>query len=246
VTMPDLEILESLTRDYAAFQARKSGLATALGGFMALLMTLQVISHQVRTFSESLWRLQAALVFLMPVLWLPLKEWLFRYLYRDLGPVKALPDLTLERRKWQWLFLVAMVLMSFQTMALLGFVSGYIGVLRYPETIKNLPSQLPSIWMAWLWVAAMPWLYLLAAPWWIRGVEEAQAYLVLVGQSVIWIAFSFNREGANVTAATKAWLLPLFLVIQVAVFAWAIRTIRRGWQEHREYLALLKAPPGES
>lgn len=37
MTTTDLETLAALTRDYAAFQPRKSGLATALGGLMAIL-----------------------------------------------------------------------------------------------------------------------------------------------------------------------------------------------------------------
>ena len=38
MTAPNLDALITLTRDYAVFQARKSGLATALGGLMAVLL----------------------------------------------------------------------------------------------------------------------------------------------------------------------------------------------------------------
>lgn len=242
----DLEKLEALTHDYAEFDSRKSGLATALGGAMALLMTLHVFSHATRTLLGPWWRLQAILIFLMPLLWLPLKQLLFHWLYRGLGPVKALQDAAHEQRKWRWIFAIALILMTFQTLALLGFVSGYASVLQRPEVIQQLPARLPSLWMSWLWVAALPWLYLLLAPWWIKGVEEARAYLVLVGQGVIWIAFGFNQVGANIDRATRGWMLPVFLGIQLGVFVWALRTIRRGWKEHREYLAILQALPRES
>jgi len=242
----DLKALEVATQTYAEFDSRKSGLATALGGVMALVMTLQVFSHTVRTISGSGWRVQAALIFLLPVFWLPLKEALFRLLYRDLGPVKALPEAAHEQRRWRWIFAIAVAVVTFQTLVLLGFVGGFAEVLRHPETAAQLPSRLPSLWTSWLWVAAVPWLYLLLAPWWIKGVEEARAYLVLVGQGLILIAFSFNQVGANLSHATRAWLLPCFLVIQVGVFVWAILTIKRGVQEHLGYLALLRSLPRES
>ena len=44
MTTPDLKALEALTRDYAAFQSRKSGLATALGGLMAIVLVLAAMS----------------------------------------------------------------------------------------------------------------------------------------------------------------------------------------------------------
>ena len=70
-------------------------------------------------------------------------------------------------------------------------------------------------------------------------MEEARAYLVLVGQGVIWIAFSFNQEGANVSHAAKGWMVPVFMAIQLGVFLWALRTIQRGWGEHCAYKSLL-------
>jgi len=235
----DFQKLEAATLDYADFDSRKSGLATALGGVMALIMTLHVFSHSMRLLFGPWWRVQAVLIFLMPLLWLPLKQLLFQLLYRGLGPVKALPEVAHEQMKWRWIFVIAMVLMSFQTLVLLGFVNGYAGVLRHPESIGQLPTRLPSLWTTWLWVASLPWLYLLVAPWWIKGVEEARAYLVLVGQGVIWIAFSFNQEGANVSKAAKGWMVSVFLAIQLGVFLWALRTIKRGWGEHRAYKTLL-------
>jgi hypothetical protein len=239
--MSDIDIrhLEALTHNYAEFDSRKSGLATALGGVMALLMTLQVFSHSMRMLLGPWWHLQAALIFFMPLLWLPLKQLLFHLLYRGLGPVKAIPDLAYEQAKWRWIFAIALLLMTFQTLVLLGFVSGYANVLRHPETISQLPARIPSVWMSWMWVATLPWLYLLVAPWWIKGVEEARAYLVLVGQGIIWIAFSFNTEGANVSRATRGWLVPAFMAIQLGVFLWALRTINRGCREHRAYKSLL-------
>ena len=44
MTTLDLKALEALTRDYAAFQSRKSGLATALGGLMAIALVLAALS----------------------------------------------------------------------------------------------------------------------------------------------------------------------------------------------------------
>lgn len=236
----NIQRLEVLTHDYAEFDSRKGGLATALGGVMAILVGLNLI-HPVRSLAGSGWHVQATLVFLMPVLWLPLKQILFHRLYRELGPVKAIPDVRHEEAKWRWLFSIALVLMTFQTLALFGFVSGYAGVLSHPETIHLLPTRLPAVWMTWLWVAALPWLYLLLAPWWIKGVEEARAYLVLVSQGAVFILFSFIHEGANVSRGTRAWMIPAFLLIQLGVVVWSIRTIRRGWREHREYQALLRA-----
>lgn len=245
MTTPDLDALSALTRDYAAFQTRKSGLATALGGAMALLVGLNLF-HPIRVLAGRWWHIQAALVFFMPVIWLPLKQILFHRLYRGLGPVKALDDLDYENKKWQWIFMVALVLMTFQTLALMGFVSGYAGVLSQPETIRLLPARLPGVWQSWLWVAGLPWLYLVLAPWWIKGVEEARAYLVLAGQSSILMLFSFIHEGANINKATKVWIIPVFMLIQLGVFVWGIRTIMHGWREHREYLTLLRSLPRES
>jgi hypothetical protein len=234
----DIQRLEALTHDYAEFDSWKSGLATALGGGMALVMSLHLI-HPIRGLAGPWWHLQAALVFLMPVLWLPLKQVLFHQLYRGLGPVKAVQNLAHEQKKWRWIFMIAMVLMTFQTLTLLGFVNGFIGVLLRPDSLQQLPARLPSVWSTWLWVTTLPWLYLLLAPWWIKGVEEARAYLVLVGQGSIWIALSFLQEGANVGRGNKGWVVRIFLTIQVGVIVWAIRTIRRGWREHREYSQLL-------
>jgi hypothetical protein len=245
MSIPNLQTLDALTHDYAAFQSRKSGLATALGGVMALLASLQMF-YPVRHFSGSYWPVQEILVLLTPVLWLPLKEWTFRVLYRGLGPAKALPDVAQERAKWQWIFVIAMVLITFQTLALLGFVGDFARVLHQPEILKQIPVRMSSVWSTWMWVAALPWLYLLVAPWWIRGVEEARAYLVLVGQGVLRIAFDFNVPGADVSRETKQWIIRLFLLFQVGLLAWAIRTIRRGWREHREYLAILRSLPRES
>ena len=234
----DFQKLEAFTQDYADFDSRKSGLATALGGVMAMLMCLNLI-HPIRVLAGSWWHVQAALIFLMPLLWLPLKQLLFPLLYRELGPVKANPDVTQEQVKWRWIFSIALFLMTFQTLALLGFIRGYAGVLGHPETASLLPARLPALWLSWLWVATLPWLYLLAAPWWIKGVEEARAYLVLVGQGVVFIAFSFIHEGANVSRMVKAWMVPVFWLIQLGVFLWALRTIQRGWREHCAYKTLL-------
>lgn len=245
MTTPDLQTLEALTQDYAEFDSRKSGLATALGGALALLVGLHLF-HPVRVLAGPWWKIQATVVFLAPVLWLPLKQLLFHRLYRGLGPVKVSPDMAYEQKRWHWLFMTAMALMTFQTLTLLGILRGFLGVLSHPETLQQLPTKLPAVWTTWLWVAALPWLYLTILPWWIKGVEEARAYLVLVGQGLVWIAFSFLQEGVSIGRGGKAWAVWILLAIQAGVIVWAIRTIRRGWKEHREYLALLRALPRES
>lgn len=100
----ELSKLEALTNDYAAFQARKSGLATALGGFMALLLIV------IPMYLDFKWSAVASWLF-VPFLWLLLKQLLGRWLYRGLGGVKAVPDLRAERLRWSWVFGIAVFLL---------------------------------------------------------------------------------------------------------------------------------------
>jgi len=231
----ELTKLEALTRDYAAFQARKSGLATALGGLMALLLIVVPMNIEFR------WRDVAFLLFI-PLLWLLLKQLLGRWLYRDLGEVKAVPDLRAERLRWLWVFGIALFLMAFQVAALLGFATGILGVPLDPEQACRL-SSLPGPW-----VLGLPFVYLLAAPWWIRGVEEARVYAVLVGICAVWLwpillfrhlAWRPGPENLVFSVSTVVGLL----VVVVTVIAWAALAMIRGWREHREYVALLRALP---
>ncbi|MDP2877619.1 MAG: hypothetical protein Q8O00_15630, partial [Holophaga sp.] len=167
-----------------------------------------------------------------------------QWLYRGLGEVKPIPNAAIERKRWLWIFGIALFLFAFQTIVLLGFVSGYFNILRHPEQLNAL-RKIPLTWQPWLWVATLPWLYLVAVPWCVRGVEEAKTYAVLVGQGVIWIAYAFNREGFNVSEGMKNWLVLMFLGLQVVVLIWAVLTVKRGWREHREYLAILRSLPRE-
>lgn len=240
----DLAKLEALTKDYAAFQARKSGLATALGGVMAMLMLLHITMPHllIRWFD---WRIVARVVFLMPLLWVPLRHLLGRWLYRGFGTVKAIPDQISERRKWHWIFGLALFLMAFQTLALLGFVNGLLNFVRHPEALGQVSPSMVAKWEPWLWVGGLPWIYLAAAPVCMRGKEEARAYAVLVGQGVIWIAFAFNIEGVNVGRFAKDILVFVFLALQAGVLFWAVLAVKHGWREHREYLSMLRSLPME-
>lgn len=240
----DLAKLETLTKDYAAFQARKSGLATALGGLMAVL--LLVVPMRFDLFAKPvLGRSPMVILLFTPLLWLLLKAILGRWLYHGLGQVKAIPDLGDERRRWVWIFGIAVFLVAFQTAALGGFTTGVLG--PAPECLQANPGMaaIPGTW-----VIGLPTLYLLAAPWGIRGVEEARAYAVQVGLCAIWIwtVLLFRhlawRSGPENMAFTGATVIG-GLLLSLAVLAWASLAMIRGWREHREYLALLKSLPRE-
>lgn len=247
MTNPELERLDRMTRDYAEFQARKAGLGTALGGLMALVMTLfvaiQPLLHAVGRVVD--WRTVVTVIFLMPLLWLPLKSLLAGLLYGDLGAVRPLPDASYERQKWRWVFGLGLFLLAFQTLALLGFANGLLNFVRHPESLGRIPGSLALKWQPWLWVGGLPLLYLAAAPWGMKGREEARAYAVLVAEGIIWTAYGFSMEGVNVSGSTKGWMLWVFFGIQLGVLVWAGMAIRRGWREHLEYAALLRGLPGE-
>jgi len=72
----DLVKLESLTKDYAAFQARKSGLATALGALMAILTMPLILMHHVLVAHFGIKLVLGAVLFtyLAPLVWLVLKQ----------------------------------------------------------------------------------------------------------------------------------------------------------------------------
>jgi hypothetical protein len=229
----ELSKLEALTRDYAVFQARKSGLATALGGLMAILLLVVPMHVDFR------WK-DVAFVLLTPFLWLLLKQLLGRWLYRGFGEVKAALDPCAERFRWLWVFGIALFLLAFQAAVLACFATGRLvapmacGVLIFPGP----------------WVLGLPFLYLLAAPWWIRGVEEARAYAVLVGLCIVWLwpilmlrHFPWHA-GPEKTAFTGSSIMGL-LLLAMLVLAWSALAMIRGWREHREYLALLKSLPRE-
>lgn len=240
----ELAKLETLTRNYGTFQARKSGLGTALGGVMAMLMVLHMtVPHLFVRWVD--WRLVAGVVFLMPLLWLPLRLSIGRWLYRRLGRVTVLPDEGSERERWYWIFGIALFLMAFQTLALFGFAKGLLGFLKHPEAFGQVSPLLVLKLEPWVWVASLPWIYMVGALVSVRGKEEGRAYAVLVGQGVIWIAFAFNVEGVNVGRPAKEILVFVFLALQVGVFFWALLSMRRGWLEHREYLRMLRGLPSE-
>jgi|GEM_PF-534606 len=234
----ELSRLEALTKDYAAFQARKSGLATALGGLMVLVEVVVVMYGGGPRFSRMAW---IWVVSLMPLLWLAAKPQLERCLYRGLGQVKAVPDVVQERRRWGWILGLAIFLLFFQTFCLLGFIRWSVEWNQGPEELKELPHILAKLWGAWLWVLALPLLYLAAAPFGIRGVEEARAYTVLVAQALFFSLEIFGAHGVWLFGAFNLWLALAFLLLQFSVLVWGGLAMIRGWREHREYLALRKA-----
>ena len=248
MTTPDLEVLAALTRDYAAFQSRKSGLATALGGALVLLLFWIAVLPQV----FGIWLLQRPALewtLLAPFLWLALKELLARRLYQSLGTVKPPPDAAYERRRWFWIFGLALFLMTCLAVATYGFVSG--ALMAAKPWVKGLPEGHP-LDHPWPWLIWMPLLYLLPAPWVLRGTEEARAYAVLVGQCLLWMipAFLFGYGAfPPIRPLSKAAgiLAPLGLVtLIIGIAVWAALAMVRGWKEHREYLALLRALPREA
>jgi len=240
----ELSKLEALTRDYAAFQARKSGLATALGGLLAILlltlpMRLDLCGKPVMGGSPM------SFLLFMPFFWLLLKALLGRWLYRGLGWAKAAPDPLAELHRGLWVFGIALFLMAFQTAALAGFAAGILG--PAPQCLLSNPGYagIPGSW-----VLGLPVLYLLAAPWWIRGVEEARTYAVLVGLCAIWIwaVLLFRhliwQPGPENMTFTGSTIIG-GLLLALAILVWSSLSMIRGWREHREYLALLKSLPRE-
>ena len=127
MTTPDLDVLGALTRDYAAFQSRKSGLATALGGLMAILLALAALSPDLMG-ARVTGRLLVEYLVWMPFLWLALKWGVGRVLYRGLGPVKPSPDAAYERRRWFWIQGLALFLLAVLLAGLYAFASGLMQV----------------------------------------------------------------------------------------------------------------------
>lgn len=245
MTDPELSRLETLTRDYAAFQARKSGLVTTLGGLLVCLMFWVVLMPTV--FGVKVMQRPALEVFLLlPFLWLVLKAGLARLLYRGLGTVKPQPDPGYERRLSRWTFGLALFLMAFLIVAIYGFVSGVL--LSANPVVGKLPVDHP-LFHPWAWLIWLPLAYLIPVPWAIRGVEEARAYAVLVGQCMLWLTpvflFSFVAPGCpEVPFAVNVALATATVALPIGLLAWAALALIRGWKEHREYLEMLRALPG--
>lgn len=239
---PDLEALAALTRDYAAFQARKSGLATALGGLLAVVLVIAALSPNFMG-AQVLDHLFIEYLVWVPFLWLALKGVFGRALYRGLGTVKASPDGAYERQRWFWILGLALFLITVLLAALYAFTSGFLQA-NQPRAALFPPP---------MWILLMPFLYLLPMPWVIRGIEEARAYAVLVGQCILWLIplflFSF---GPPAPPLKTGW--GLFgdvtgiglLVLIYLVLIWGALAMVRGWKEHREYLAILRAVPREA
>ena len=242
MTPSDLDALSALTRDYAAFQTRKSGLATALGGLMAVILVLAALSPNFMGV-HVLDRLLIEYLVWVPFFWLFLRMVLGRLVYRGLGPVKAMPDAAYERRRWHWILGLALFLLAGVLMGLYAFASGRL-LAGQPRAAICPPP---------LWMLLMPFLYLLAMPWAIRGIEEARAYCVLVAQSLLWLIpwflFSFGPPSPPLKTG---WGLfgeitgISMLVLIYMVMIWGALAMVRGWKEHRDYLALLKALPREA
>lgn len=242
MTTPDLKALESLTRDYAAFQARKSGLATALGGLTAVVLVIAALSPNFMGV-QVLDRLLVEYLVWTPLFWLALKGIISRWAYRGLGPVRAMPDGAYERRRWFWILGLALFLLAVLLAALYAFAAGLLAANQPRAALHPLP----------MWMLVMPFLYLLAMPWAIRGIEEARAYVVLVGQCMLWlipyVIFSF---GPPAPPLKSGWGLfgdamgISILVLIYVVLIWGALAMVRGWREHRDYLAILRALPREA
>lgn len=242
MTTPDLEALSALTREYAAFQSRKSGLATALGGLMAVVLVIAALSPNFMG-AHAMDRLLIEYLVWVPFLWLALKAVCGRVLYRGLGTVKASPDGAYERRRWFWILGLALFLMAVALTALYAFASGFLQA-NHPRAALCPPP---------MWILVMPFLYLLPMPWAIRGIEEARVYAVLVAQCILWLIplflFSFGPPNPPMQSGwglfgniTGICLIVLIELIQI----WGALAMVRGWKEHRKYLAILRALPRES
>jgi hypothetical protein len=238
----NLEALGALTRDYAAFQSQKSGLATALGGLMAVVLVIAALSPNFMG-AHVLDRLFIEYLVWVPFLWLAVKGLGGRILYRGLGIVKASPDGTYERRRWFWILGLALFLITVLLAALYAFASGFLQA-NQPRAALCPPP---------MWILLMPFLYLLPTPWAIRGIEEARAYAVLVGQCILWLVPLFLFSFGPPTPPLKTgWGLfgditgVCLLILIYMVLIWGALAMVRGWKEHREYLALLRAVPRES
>jgi hypothetical protein len=239
MTTPDLKALEALTRNYATFQSRKSGLATALGGLLAVVLVIAALSPNFMGAQVTDHLLVEYLVW-VPFLWLVLKGLSSRVFYRGLGTVKAEADGAYERRRWFWILGLALFLLLVLTAALYAFASGFLQANHTRAAAHPLP----------LWILLMPLLYLLPMPWAIRGIEEARVYAVLVGQCILWLVpfFLFNF-GPSTPPMASGWglfgnvtgigLVVLFELVQI----WGALALVRGWKEHREYLAFMKGLP---
>jgi len=240
----DLAKLEALTKGYAAFQARKSGLGTALGGMMAMLLILVPLLRDTSICWVSGAR-YVSVMLLAPVIWLVAKVLLGRWLYRGLGEVKPTSDPAAERGRWRWIFGISLFLIAFLTAALAGFATGILGLPHDAQTLTLAKAYLPSAW-----VFGLPLLYLGLAPLAIRGLEEGRVYAVLVVQCCLWMwnllifGFLFWRPGPEPKGFTVPTVLGV-LGLALAVMVWAALAMIRGWREHREYLAMLRSLPKE-
>ncbi|MDP1831331.1 MAG: hypothetical protein Q8K67_04680 [Geothrix sp.] len=241
MTTPDLEALSAMTREYAAFQARKSGLATALGGLMAVLFLtapMYVDALGIRLMGRYL----LEYLLLAPFVWLALKTILARVLYRDLGKVKGIPDAAYERRRWFWILGIALFIGAFLVLCILGFASGFLHAIP-----AGACMTMPSLGALWL-----PLLYIVPTPWLLRGIEEARAYAVLVGECMLWFLASFLafwsvRPYGSPSMEIASTVVQIVLVLLLlAILIWSALAMVRGWKEHREYLALLRTLPRES
>ncbi len=241
MTTPDLDALSATTREYAAFQSRKSGLATALGGLMAIVLVLAALSPNYMG-AHVLDRLAIEYLVWVPMLWLGLKWALGRVLYRGLGTVKAAPDSAYERRRWYWILGLALFLLAMSLAALYAFALGFL---------QPNPSR-AAICPPPMWLLLMPLLYLLPMPWLIRGIEEARVFAVLVGQCILWLVPLFLFSFGPSNPANHEWTvtghlaMTAYLVLIFLIQIWGALAMIRGWKEHRQYLALLRSLPREA
>jgi hypothetical protein len=244
----DLSRLAATTQDYATFHACKSGLATALGGVLALLwfgVYLVLVPFcgvfarvGIRPATSTRIFLGGAFFFL-PFLWLALKPLLARLLYQDLGQVRMHPEAAFERQRGGWVFGIAAAMLAWQTLVVLVLLHGIRGAMASGSfAAAGFQDGLP-----WFWVAFLPLAYALPAPLLLRGTEEARAYAALLGQALIWAAVGFSARLVHPSSlASQAWSVGFFLA-QIGVLAWALVALRRGIREHRAYRDLLAGLP---
>lgn len=206
---------------------------------MAILLVLAALSPNFMG-ASALDHLNIEYLVWVPFLWLMAKWALGRTLYLDLGTVKAKPDGEYERHLWFWILGLALFLVAVLLAALFAFAVGFLQAHQPLAALRPPP----------MWLLVVPLLYLLPMPWAVRGIEEARVYVVLVGQCILWLIpfflFSFGPAKPPIPSDWGLFgnLTGIAMVILIELIQiWGALAMVRGWREHREYRALLRALP---
>jgi hypothetical protein len=166
-TVPD-DALADLTRRYARFSLSAGGLASALGGALAL------VAYFVGALTppDSLWgRIGLATT---PLVWIGAKEWLRRRYYQRLGRVTQVR--TDSERRWHVGFTLAIGLI---TLAVAGFVLA--GIVDGSRSVKDDPGVIGYLAFV-LSTPVLVWYFMRTPLELIVGVFlMAQAALAVVG-----------------------------------------------------------------